>query len=42
MLPVIIGIIELAGYAATAYELYRTATNAYGEVKNYQDNRSLS
>lgn len=38
MLPVIIGIIELAGYAATAYELYRTATNAYGEVKNYQDN----
>lgn len=38
MLPVIIGIIELAGYAVTAYELYRTATNAYGEVKNYQDN----
>ena len=38
MLPVVIGIIELAGYAITAYELYRTAANAYDEVKNYQDN----
>ena len=33
MLPVVIGIIELAGYAITAYELYRTAANAYDEVK---------
>jgi len=38
MLPVVIGIIELAGYAITAYELYRTAANAYDDVKNYQDN----
>ncbi|WP_043974235.1 MULTISPECIES: hypothetical protein [Acinetobacter] len=38
MLPAIIVVVELAGYAITAYEIYRTASNAYGEVKNYQDN----
>ena len=38
MLPAIIVVVKLAGYAITAYEIYRTASNAYGEVKNYQDN----
>lgn len=36
-LPLIIAVIELAGYAITAYEVYRTAANAYGEVKNVQE-----
>nr|WP_174506843.1 hypothetical protein [Acinetobacter sp. Marseille-Q1620] len=35
---VVIGIIKLAGYAITAYEIYRAGSNAYEEVKNYQDN----
>lgn len=37
MLPAILVVVELAGYAITAYEMYRTASNAYGEVKNFQD-----
>ncbi|MDN5481934.1 MAG: hypothetical protein L0G30_10205 [Chryseobacterium sp.] len=36
--PVVVAIIEIAGYAITAYEIYRTASNTYQEVKNYQDN----
>lgn len=36
--PVIVVIIEIAGYAITAYEIDRTASNTYEEVKNYQDN----
>ncbi|MHA3114596.1 hypothetical protein ACX1N0_00340 [Acinetobacter sp. ANC 4635] len=37
MLPAILVVVELVGYAITAYEMYRTASNAYGEVKNFQD-----
>lgn len=37
-LPVILVAIEIAGYAITAYEIYRVASNTYEEVKNYQDN----
>ena len=36
-LPVVLVVIEIAGYAIAAYEIYRVASNTYEEVKNYQD-----
>ena len=37
-IPVILGIIKIAGYAITAYELYHVGMNIYTEVEAYKDN----
>ncbi|MCL6242524.1 hypothetical protein [Acinetobacter amyesii] len=36
--PVILGIIKIAGYAIAAYELYHVGMNIYTEVEAYKDN----
>lgn len=36
--PVILGIIKIAGYAIAAYELYHVGMNIYSEVEAYKDN----
>lgn len=36
--PVILGIIKIAGYAIAAYELYHVGMNIYTEVESYKDN----
>ena len=36
--PVILGVIKIAGYAIAAYELYHVGMNIYTEVEAYKDN----
>lgn len=36
--PVILGIIKIAGYVIAAYELYHVGMNIYTEVESYKDN----